>query len=428
MNPKKLVRKVLPKKGIKLAEESYRKGRIYALQARHGFPAKGARVIAITGTNGKTTTCLIVNEMLKAAGYKTAMFTTAVWEMDGAAIPNTNHRTVPLTADLMRFFKQAKAKKVDFIVMETTSQALHQHKMVGIPVEVAAMTNLTQDHLDYHKTMENYAAAKARLFSDYMNPNYCVLNADDEWFEYFAKQSVGQVSTYGKAAGNDVSIQSMQATAGGGEAKVTFGGETTLTLKTHLVGAFNVINTVTAAAVGHALGIEPQVIAKGVNNLPAAPGRMEQIDAGQNFNVIVDYAHAPDALENVLKTLKNVTKGKVLLVFGATGDRDKLKRPIMGDIAAKHADRIFLTDDETYTEDPATIRASVMEGIKKGKGTAKTTEIGDRKEAIKAAFKEAKKGDAVLLAGLGHQDYRAMAGKKITWDERQVARDLLKQR
>jgi UDP-N-acetylmuramoyl-L-alanyl-D-glutamate--2,6-diaminopimelate ligase len=167
------------------------------------------------------------------------------------------------------------------------------------------------------------------------------------------------------------------------------------------------------------------VVGNGVAALGATPGRMEQIHEGQAYNVVVDYAHAPDALKNVLKTLQEVTKGRVIVVFGATGDRDKLKRPIMGEIAAKNADVIYLTDDETYTEDPDAIRAAVMEGIKKGKGTAKTTEIGDRKEAIKAAFKEAKKGDVVLLAGLGHQDYRAMGGKKMPWDERQVARKLL---
>ncbi len=163
MNPKKLVRKVVPKKGIRLAEETYRKGRIYALQAKYGFPARGMRVIGVTGTDGKTTTCNYINEMLKSAGFKTAMFTTALIEMAGDSQPNLTHRTVPLTADLMQFFKTAKAKKVDFVVLEVSSQALHQHKMLGIPFEVAVMTNLTQEHLDYHFSMYAYAAAKARL-------------------------------------------------------------------------------------------------------------------------------------------------------------------------------------------------------------------------------------------------------------------------
>ena len=200
MDPKKLVRKVFPVKGIRLAEEGYRKGRIYGLQAAFGFPAKGMRVIAVTGTNGKTTTACYINEVLKAAGHTTAMYTTALVEVLGASEPNLTHRTVPLTEQLLRFLRRAKKAKVDFIVLEATSQALHQHKLRGIPIEVAVMTNLTQDHLDYHRTMEKYAAAKARLFNSYMSPNYCVLNADDKWYDYFMLESIGQIISYGQSA------------------------------------------------------------------------------------------------------------------------------------------------------------------------------------------------------------------------------------
>lgn len=417
---------MLPKKGIKLAEETYRKSRIYALQAKDGFPAKNLRVIAVTGTNGKTTTSIIINEMLKHQRYRTAMFTTAVTEMDGVSSPNTIHRTVPLTADLLKFFKTAKSKAVDFVVLETTSMALDQHKLVGIPVEVAVMTNLTQEHLDYHGTMEAYAAAKARLFNNYMKPKKVVLNHDDKWYEYFAKQSVGEILSYGSAKGSTLQFGKVNSDASGSEIAVAYDG-TKGTLKTPLVGLFNAYNAAAAATVGLALGITPSKVFAGVAKLGNVPGRMEQVDAGQDFGVIVDYAVTPDALENVLTTLQAVTKGKVAIVFGATGDRDKSKRPVMGMVVAKYADRIYLTDDETYTEDPSLIRAAVMEGIVKGKGTAKTVEIGDRLKAIQTAFKQAKKDDVVLLAGLGHQDYRAMGGKKEPWDERQIARDLLKQ-
>ncbi len=168
VNPKFLVRKVLPSKGIHLAEEGYRKGRIYSLQARYGFPAKGLRVIGVTGTNGKTTTCCFINQMLKTAGHKTAMYTTAIIEINGASRANTTHRTVPLTEDFLRFMREAKKAKVDFVVLEVTSQALHQHKLIGTPIEIAVMTNLTREHLDYHRSMNAYAAAKARLFNDYL--------------------------------------------------------------------------------------------------------------------------------------------------------------------------------------------------------------------------------------------------------------------
>ncbi len=168
-------------------------------------------------------------------------------------------------------------------------------------------------------------------------------------------------------------------------------------------------------------------MAAGVGALAGVPGRMEPIKAGQAFEVLVDYAHTPDALENALQTLKSVAKGKVAVVFGATGDRDKAKRPQMGEVAARHADRIYLTDDETYTEDPEAIRNAVLEGIKKARGTKKTEVIADRRQAIKAAFAAAKRGDAVLLAGLGHQEYRAMGGRQEKWDEREIARKLLYQ-
>ena len=425
MNPKKLVRSVLPKRGIELAEETYRKSRIYALQAKEGFPAKGLRVIAVTGTNGKTTTCLYINEMLKSCGYTTALFTTAVTEMAGKTTANTIHRTVPLTADLLKFYKTAKQKRVDFVVLETTSQALDQHKLIGTPIEVAVMTNLTQDHLDYHGTMEAYAAAKARLFNSYMNPKKVVLNRDDEWFDYYNKQAVGLVTTYGISTKSDLRLSELQVTAHGSHAKAQFAGQS-LQLQTSLVGQFNAYNAAAAAAVGLVLDIPAEKVATGVASLKAVPGRMESINAGQDFGVVVDYAHTPDALKNVLSTLQQVTKGKVIAVFGATGDRDKAKRPIMGEVAAKYADHIFLTDDETYTENPDTIRAAVMKGIANVGATKKTTEVADRKQAIQAAFKMAKKGDVVLLAGLGHQDYRAMGGKNMPWDERQVAHELLK--
>jgi UDP-N-acetylmuramoyl-L-alanyl-D-glutamate--2,6-diaminopimelate ligase len=424
MNPKKLVRKVLPKQGIKAAEEAYRKGRIAATQARYGYPARGARVIAVTGTNGKTTTCVLINSVLKAGGYKTAMFTTAVIEMDGVASDNKIHRTVPLTADLLKFFKEAKTKNVDFIILETTSQALHQHKLHGIPVEIAVMTNLTQDHLDYHGDMDKYAAAKARLFNDYMSPMHCILNRDDEWYDYFAEQSVGTITTYGQNNASDLQITDVNLAASGNDFKLAVDGDEAV-IHTELTGLFNVYNAAAAATVGALLELPDTAIAAGLSDLAAVPGRMEAVKAGQNFDVIVDYAHTPDALKNVLTALKEVSKGQVSIVFGATGDRDKGKRPVMGEVVAGVADHIYLTDDETYSEDPDVIRDAVFVGIKKAGGEGKTTVITDRKEAIAEAFKNAKKGDTVLLAGIGHQDYRAMGGKNVPWDEREVARELL---
>ncbi len=419
MNPKKLVRKVLPKQAIRAAEETYRMSRIYALQAKHGFPAKGLRVIAITGTNGKTTTANYINALLKTAGYRTALFSTAVIELDGVSELNRTHRTVPLTAELISFFKKASTAEVDFVIMEVTSQALHQHKLLGMPVEIAVMTNLTQDHLDYHKTMDNYAAAKARLFSKYLNPKRVILNRDDSWYEYFLARSVGEITTYGQADDSDAFIDSIKLAPTGSTWTLA-----DLQLQTALPGTFNVYNASAAACVGELIGLSNSQIEQGISALKAVPGRMEVIDEGQAFGVLVDYAHTPDALENVLTAAHSIAEGKVRVVFGATGDRDASKRPVMGEVTARTADMIYLTDDETYTEDGDTIRDDVLVGIKRAKG--KYIEIADRREAIKAAFADASAGDVVVLAGIGHQDSRNMGGSSVKWDERDIARELLR--
>lgn len=423
MNPKKLVRKVLPTSGVRLAEESYRKSRVYALQARYGFPAKKLRVIAVTGTNGKTTTCNYINEMLKANGFKTALFTTAVIEVNGKREINKTHRTVPITSQLISFLRQARDGNIDYLVLEVTSQALDQHKLIGIPVEIAVMTNLTQDHLDYHKTMQAYAAAKARLFNKYINPKHCVLNADDKWFTYFHDQSVGRVMSYGQAETSKIRMSHLDLRADGSSWHV-IEGSAEIELNIGIPGEFNVYNATAAVCVGKLVGLNSDQLRKGMQAIKPVPGRMEVIDEGQPFTVLVDYAHTPDALQSVLQAAHEIAQRKVIVVFGATGDRDRAKRPVMGEVAAGHADMIFLTDDETYSEDGDIIRAAVRKGIEKANGACK--EIVDREAAITAAFKSAKPGDVVVLAGIGHQDTRNMGGKSIKWDEREVARRLLR--
>lgn len=425
MGPKKLARKLIPSLGIKIAEETYRRGRILGLQARFGFPAKGMRVIGVTGTNGKTTTCSYINEVLKAAGHKTAMYSTAIIEISGEIRANKTHRTLPLTAQLLRFFRSAKRAKVDFVILEVTSMALHQHKLVGIPIEIAVMTNLTQDHLDYHRTMKRYAEAKARLFNNYMNPKFCVINADDEYFDYYNLQSVGQVISYGVSTDATERIKSIKLTPKSSSWKL-MNGDKVLELSSQFAGEFNVYNASSAATVGLILGLKPSAIAKGVHALKLVPGRMESIDAGQPFTVWVDYAVTPDALEKVIKAGKTAATGKVHIVFGATGDRDREKRPMMGMVAAKYADRVYLTNDETYSEDQEAIRNAVYEGIVKVAGQKKTKIVADRKRAIRTALESAEPGDVVILAGIGHQDSRNMGGKTVPWDERKIVRKLLK--
>lgn len=420
----KVARKVLPKRSVKKLEESYRKGRVRIVRNRYGSPAKNLKVIAVTGTNGKTTTLCYLNEILKEAGYKTAMFTTAVIEINGRSKINDLNATVPTTDQIMRFFRDAKNAKVDYTLLEVTSHALDQHKLDGVPIHAAVMTNLTQDHLDYHKTMEAYAEAKGKLFAG--EPEFIVLNQDDKWFEFYDQYAAGaQKMTYGISESAEAKIDNTRLYRLGSEATVVFDHQTKLDLATALPGTFNIYNMIAAATTAYLLGVATNDIIEGVANLEAVPGRFERVATGQQFDVVVDYAHTPDALEKFLGATKAITKNRVILVFGATGDRDKGKRPIMGEIAARLADRIILTDEESYDEDPEAIRAAVMKGIEDAGGSAKTTEIADRHEAIKKALSVAKKGDIVAITGMGHEKFRIINGKRLPWNDADVVRELL---
>ena len=422
----KQIRALLPARAVRGLEEAYRRARIALVAARYGNPARQLRVIAVTGTNGKTTTINYINEILKAGGYRTAMFSTALIEVDGQRQLNDLNATVGSTARMQQFFAQARDAHVDYVVLEITSHALDQHKLDGVPIEVAAMTNLTQDHLDYHKTMEQYAAAKGKLFA--RTPRYIVLNRDDEWFAFFDKYHASeQKITYGRDADADARIAHTKLYKKGSEARLEFDGQAPVELATYLPGMFNIYNMAAAASVAHLLGVSSQDIITGVANLEGVPGRFERIAAGQAYDVIVDYAHTPDALEQLLASTKRITKGRVLLVFGATGDRDKAKRPIMGGIAARLADRIFVTDEESYNEDPGVIRQALMQGITKEGAQAKTEEIADRRAAIAAALKVARPGDTVLITGMGHEQFRIINGQRQPWNDGQVVRELLRQ-
>jgi len=425
MNPKKVVRKVVPKSAVKNLENAYRGSRGIAWQARYGYPLRSLKVVAITGTNGKTTTASYVNSVLRAGGLKTAVYTTAYFEIDGKVTPNRTHMTVTSQRSVQNFFAKSKKAGVDWVVLEITSMALHQGRVAGLKPEIGIITNLTQDHLDYHKTMEAYADAKALLFTKY-NAKTAILNRDDEWFDHFANVVSGAMISYGEHAGSRLHLVKSSISPDGSDFSVKLDGKT-MKLSTHLLGKFNIYNALAAVGVGKAVGLTDQAIIEGIATLTSVPGRMEEIDEGQPFKVLVDFAITPDALLNALTTLRPMTRGKLRIVFGATGDRDASKRPIMGEVVAENADAIYLTDDETYTEDPAKIRDAVYEGIKVKNGQSKTQIFDERLDAIKKAFKDSGKGDIVLLTGIGHEDYRNMGGQKVPWDEREVARDLLKQ-
>lgn len=417
------VRKVVPAPLVRGLEEVYRRGRVHAISAKYGYPARDLKVIAVTGTNGKTTVANYVNEIFKAAGFTTAMFTTAVIEIKGDRKINDLNATVASTEEMQRFFRSARKADVDYVVLEVTSHSLDQHKLATVPVECAIMTNLTQDHLDYHKTMDAYAAAKSKLFAN--QPRFIVLNADDEWYNYFNDYEAGEHKiSYGTSEGADCKIKRVKLYKKGSEAEIVFDHQTRLELATALPGKYNVYNMTAAACAAYLMYVKLDAIQEGVANLEGVPGRFEFIEVDKPYDVIVDYAHTPDALDKLLEAARGVTKNRVILVFGACGDRDKAKRPIMGKIAAGHADRIFLTDEESYNEDPEQIRRMLMEGIVEGSGEPKTEEIADRRDAIEKAMKVARAGDTILVTGMGHEQFRIINGEKHPWNDGDVVREL----
>jgi UDP-N-acetylmuramoyl-L-alanyl-D-glutamate--2,6-diaminopimelate ligase len=421
---KQIVKKVLPKSLLRRAVDPYHLLEAFAANVRYGFPSRDMYVVMITGTNGKTTTASYLGSILNQAGHNVGVCSTAYFEINGKRIPNDLNFTVTNPFKLQSMLAQMKQAGVDHLVLEVTSHALQQHRVWGVPCQVAVMTNLTQDHLDYHGTMENYAAAKGKLFAP--GPKFIVLNRDDNWFEYFNQFQAGeQKMTYGTHQDAEARITRVALHKKGSDVRLKIDHQTDLSFTTNLPGKFNVYNATAAATAAYVMRVDTDKIEKGIESLESVPGRLERIDAGQPYDVIVDYAHTPDALENLLETLKHLTRNRLILVFGATGDRDKTKRPIMGTIAAKLTDRIFLTDEESYNEDPDGIRRMIMDGIIQGGGGSKTEEIADRKEAIKKALETARRGDTVVVTGMGHEQYRIIDGKREPWHEPTVIRGLL---
>lgn len=426
MNPRKVVKKLIPK-GVFAAVEPYgHLGESILFNVINGFPAKGMKVIGVTGTNGKTSTSFLIHRMLREAGYNVGLMTTVAWAINDEMHVQHEHMTNVPVPILMKRLQQMKAAGVEWVILETTSHALAQHRTWGVPYSVAVLTNITQDHLDYHKTMARYIAAKKRLFTltqkNTKGLQIGIANADDPNGPGFAQVTSHPV-LYGIDNG-EVRAQDV-VLAANGISYTAVAPDATYHIISKLPGSFSVYNTLAAVCVGRALGLTVDQIERGISALQGVDGRVQRIEAGQPFSVVVDYAHTSDALENVMKALKSGSKGQLAVVFGATGDRDRSKRPGMGATVSRIADKIYLTDDETYTEDPDTIRQAVYAGIVEAGGADKTEVIADRREAIRAAFKAAKPGDTVLLAGMGHEDYRNMGGKKEPWDEREVARELL---
>ncbi len=383
---------------------------------KYGFPGKKLRVIGVTGTNGKTTTCFMIWHMLNQAGHKTGLMTTVAYGVKKLQ-PELGHMTTVDAFTLNKRIKEIADSGAEFLVLEVTSHALAEFRTLGIPIEISVFTNLTHEHLDYHKTMANYRAAKGKLFK---KAAFSILNADDPATKYYAKIAKDYI-TYGIKNGENRPTKINLKVSG---VSYLYHG---MNITTQIPGEFNVYNSLAAAQVGEKLSLSPKDIEKGISSLESVEGRMNVIDEGQSFTVIVDYAHAPDALEKVFDSVKD-HKGRIISVHGGAGRRDPSTRPIRGEILAKNSDVVIITEDDTRDEDLEQIMNGFIKGAEKqGKTLGKDLfKEPDREEAIKLALKTAKKGDLVLILGKGHEKTILRPDGPHDFEDIKVTRKLLK--
>ncbi len=420
-----------PRPGVAWAQVPHGRRALARLSANfYKRPAERIANTGITGTNGKSTTAFIVESIFQAAGRKTALVGTIEYHVAGKTLPAPH--TTPESLELNQLLAGALAQGVTESVMEVSSHALEQQRVFGIPFDVAVFTNLTRDHLDYHGTMEEYFQAKRVLFEGCGTepPRAAILNTDDEHGRQLlslSKKKSSLVLSYGLTAG-DFHAESLQITARGSRFQmVTPVGK--LAVWTPLIGNVNVYNVLAAAAAGYARDCSADSIIKGISSLTHVPGRFERVDCGQPFTVVVDYAHTDDALRNLTAIARDFVanaglKGRVITLFGCGGDRDRTKRPLMGEAAGKGSDFVVLTSDNPRSEDPLAIMNDAVVGLQKS-GTKYAMEP-DRRKAINFAIQQAVPGDIVLLAGKGHEKVQVAKGATISFDDVAAAREILK--
>ena len=389
----------------------------------YGRPSESLRVVGITGTNGKTTTAHLLDAVLRAAGLTTGVIGTVGTRIAGRH--REAARTTPESADLQALLAEMLAEGVDATVMEVSSHAIDLHRVDDVRFAVAAFTNLSQDHLDYHSTLEEYFAVKRRLFTEF-HPGSAVIDIDDPaGVALTADLSASRLVTVGRA--ERALVRPLDECPGPLSTEFTLAipeGSAFVTLP--LPGRFNVSNALVAAGCAMALGIAVETIAAGLTSAPQVPGRLERVEAGQPFAVLVDYAHTPDGLEKAIEAVRAVTPGRIITVFGCGGDRDPDKRPQMGKVAGRASDLSIATSDNPRSEDPVGILLAVEDGLKESGGSYETQV--DRRRAIARAVDIAHADDAVLIAGKGHEDYQIFADRTVHFDDREVAREELERR
>jgi UDP-N-acetylmuramoyl-L-alanyl-D-glutamate--2,6-diaminopimelate ligase len=430
MNVKSVVKKFIPVGLFRMIEPTGHLIEAILINAVNGFPLRGLKVIGVTGTNGKTSTSFLIHKMLVESGYNAGLMTTVAYGVGQDIKPQIAHMTSVSVPLLLKRIKAMKAQGMDWLVLETTSHALAQHRTWGVPYSIAVMTNVTHEHLDYHGTFENYTAAKRKLFEQ-TNRNkkgmrVGVVNAEDPAAESFAAAVANPIS-YGTGQG-DLQATDIKLTPAGSQylAKIA-GDEYRISCK--LPGSFNVSNSLAAVAVGRALGLTKDQIEQGIAALEGVEGRMTRIDEGQAFDVIVDFAHTPDSFEKLFKDLKPVVKGKLICLFGSAGRRDEAKRAVQGRLAGEYCDEVIVTEEDDRDIDGMEIMNQIAGGAEEAgkKRNENLFLVHDRTEAIKFTLGRAQSGDTVLLLGKGHEKTIERADGEHPWDEITTTHQLLQQ-
>lgn len=397
--------------------------------AFYGHPSRDLSLIGITGTNGKTTTSYITKSIIEAGGSKVGLIGTIAC-MTGERT-ETSVNTTPESLDLQRYLKEMVTNEMEYAVLEVSSHALSLERVTGCSYKAAVFTNFTQDHLDFHNTMDEYFSAKIRIFDSLAENGKAVLNMDDPMIRPLAQEIKRDVVTFGIKSNAMIRAENITDRHSDKKALLPTGisfdvrtPEGGFRVESKFIGRFNVYNILASIGIAYALGIDEDVIRKGVRDAEPVEGRFENMDEGQDFLCIVDYAHTEDALRTLIDEARFVTKGRVITVVGCGGDRDRSKRPLMGFAASELSDLVFITSDNPRTEDPMEIIEDIIHGIKKKNYTVQP----DRRTAIKEAVLVAKEGDTLIVAGKGHEDYQEIKGVRRHFSDKEVLRKVIRER
>ncbi len=400
----------------------------------YGHPSRALKIVGVTGTNGKTTTAHLIGAILREAGYRVGVIGTIGVYTDEGAVEGTpslreGAHTTPESVELQAMFAEFKSQGMDAVVMEVSSHACSLRRVEGIAFDVGVFTNLTQDHLDFHADFEDYFRAKAMLFNEYADasapfkPFSGVVNGDDRYGHRLVDSCAYPVMLYGVESSVDLVAEALHMTPRGMSFVVRSDSQRT-EVDLRLTGRFNVYNALAAFGAGRILGLDPETCRRGLAGVAPPPGRLEMIDEGQDFAVAVDYAHTPDGLQKVISAVREFTSGRLIVVFGCGGDRDRRKRPLMGAVVSHFADVAVITSDNPRSEEPLAIIAEIREGAKDG--DAECLVEPDRRQAIDQAISLAQPGDFVLIAGKGHETYQIFRDRTVHFDDREVAREVLR--